>query len=597
MLWEESSIVATHKQTKIRNYLIHRYNIMDSSTQSANSSDSVIPDLSIRSNNSGNSNDSTKVLGNLESEEHHAQSLSVKTEKEDDSEEAASLTENSSENTEIAEDRSSFVSNLSMYNSLSNMTALESIVEGHSGTQQQQQRDSTESSSSHPPAFVRRNKNRRFSSRITTGLRSAGSTGSRVSRRGSLYVRENVRKNLHPKETKVDDFAWRVFMVFAFLQVVVVFGGCCVLWSRYPTLLVTCPATILAVLILYMISRFLVYHEHLGDSDDNDVGFVKQGERLLAIFLMVLTLGGFAAIQFVATSPCSHCIYWTHRSMSVSGGSDQAGFETTNRNTSGVLWDLFLSQDDAKQDPESLMGSCRSCAARVATFIQKPYEYLFPPKELDIEALAKTEEELFNISTVQSSTSTLGDLARWYIYHINQTTPLALELFNRKIFSSISDGGRFNDEDIERTLNQYLCSPASRIDSPDPNRFLTDMKRPRFTGEKPLNISASALQAIMRGDPLKKIGTNICFMLRFALLVPTDADLEAKPIKYTQLFPSMNEQGMRSRDFTSGLPFLVNPGWDQDIDLEGKGMDQFANAMSIFSKSIHIIIWCSRGAT
>ena len=359
-------------------------------------------------------------------------------------------------------------------------------------------------------------------------------------------------------------------------------------WSRYPTLLVTGPVTFVSVCVLKSISKLLVYRQHDGIYE-NDAGFIKRGERLLTIFLMVLTLFVSATIQFVATSPCTHCIYWTHKSMSTSRGSDQADtsslpFDTTNRKTSGFLWDLLLSDDDSEPGQESRMGSCRSCAARVATFIQRPVDYLFPPTEVDFEELAKTEEELFNISSVQSSTSTLGDLASWYIYHVNQTMPLAIERFNRKIFASISDGGRFNDEQIERTLNEYLCSPASRLDNPDPNRFLTDIKRPRFTGEKPLNISASALQAIMRGDPLRKMNTNICFMLRFALLVPDDADLEDKPIKYTQLFPSMNEQGMRSRDFTSGLPFLINPGWDQDIDLEGKTMDRFTNAMTIFSK-------------
>ena len=88
----------------------------------------------------------------------------------------------------------------------------------------------------------------------------------------------------------------------------------------------------------------------------------------------------------------------------------------------------------------------------------------------------------------------------------------------------------------------------------------------------------------MRGDYLRDLGVPLCFMLRFALLVPNDPTIESTPIKYTQLMPSMNEDEMKSRDYTSSLPFMVLPGLDQDIDVDSSDMNRFEAIMNIFSK-------------
>jgi len=375
---------------------------------------------------------------------------------------------------------------------------------------------------------------------------------------------------LDPDKTNEDAFAGFCFTIFAVLQILL-FVACLTL-THYPTIIVTCPVTIATLALLWLFTSKFGYK-------------ADRGERLLTIFLMLGTLIGSFGILRVATSSCGHCVYWTTQSMAkVGGGSPSASTAatTSKKRSPGILWDLLL--EDSHQGTDSLVGSCRACVADIARWIQEPYDRLFPPQAIDEEEQARKEEQMFNISKVQSSTSILGDLANWYLYHTNATGPLALQRFSTKMVSYLAEGGNLDNAQIDSTIREYLCSPASRIDTPDPNRFLSALKRPRFTGEKPLNISASALQSIMRGDPLKKLGTNICFMLRFALLVPDDADLENKPIKYTQLFPSMNEDGMKSRDFTSGMPFLVNPGWDQDIDTEGTDMTRFTNAMTIYTR-------------
>lgn len=81
-----------------------------------------------------------------------------------------------------------------------------------------------------------------------------------------------------------------------------------------------------------------------------------------------------------------------------------------------------------------------------------------------------------------------------------------------------------------------------------------------------------------------EMGAPVCFMLRFALFVPADYELESKPIQYTTLMPSMNEEQMRSADYSTALPFLITPGLDQDIDVNSRDMNRFKSLMDIFTR-------------
>ena len=177
-------------------------------------------------------------------------------------------------------------------------------------------------------------------------------------------------------------------------------------------------------------------------------------------------------------------------------------------------------------------------------------------------------------------------MAPWYLDHVNQTAPGNLKQFHYKFTKALANGGRFNDEEITEVMESFLCSPTSRIDSPDPAKFLNDIKTPRFTGEPEggLNISTGALQRIMRGDKLKDLGAALCFALRFVLFVPEDSELEHKSIAYTQLLPSTNEVGMKVKDYTTVLPMIALPSFDQDIDIHGTNMKTVERLIDIFAR-------------
>lgn len=151
-------------------------------------------------------------------------------------------------------------------------------------------------------------------------------------------------------------------------------------------------------------------------------------------------------------------------------------------------------------------------------------------------------------------------------------------------FINTACSGHFTSENLTDTFKELLCSPASRVDKPDPVQFLKNLERPRFSGEDTSSMSVSELQAIMRGDILKDLGVSICFMLRFALMVEDDPLLEYKPISHTQIFPSMHEQDMQTTDVTFELPGIVIPGIDQDIDVNGNNINRIRGLMDVYTK-------------
>jgi hypothetical protein len=139
-------------------------------------------------------------------------------------------------------------------------------------------------------------------------------------------------------------------------------------------------------------------------------------------------------------------------------------------------------------------------------------------------------------------------------------------------------------DDLADALKDYLCSPASRMDNPDPVQFLEDVKNPRFTGESGKNLTTATLQRIMSGEILKNLGVSVCFMLRFALATPEDHSLEKKPIDYTKMLPSLTEKEMKSMDVSDELPGLVLPQIDQDVDQDGSQILRFKKVMGVFTE-------------
>lgn len=78
--------------------------------------------------------------------------------------------------------------------------------------------------------------------------------------------------------------------------------------------------------------------------------------------------------------------------------------------------------------------------------------------------------------------------------------------------------GGYGKELLGNATKDFLCSPSSRI-GPPPSDFLLRLNRPLFTGEssgdgKPMDISISALLAIIRGDTGAELGPHVCFLIR-----------------------------------------------------------------------------------
>ena len=118
------------------------------------------------------------------------------------------------------------------------------------------------------------------------------------------------------------------------------------------------------------------------------------------------------------------------------------------------------------------------------TYLSWSQYFVSQDKDVDDDDALAIEERKYNISNLQTSTSMYGDLASWYLDYVNRTNPKEMKKFNRKIANSLAADGHFNDEELTETLTEFLCSPASRFDSPDPSKFLADLRNPRFTGEQ-----------------------------------------------------------------------------------------------------------------
>lgn len=268
------------------------------------------------------------------------------------------------------------------------------------------------------------------------------------------------------------------------------------------------------------------------------------GERLLIGMgcLIIFLVSTFAMLFF--TSPCVHCAYFSTSSAIES--SEFTVLEPTDHEWK--FWHLLLDENgDVKDDVGTV--ACRKCVSNLVVVLYGGLHDYFmkrigvkPPSKVprDFEELVVEEEFL---------EGDMVGLAEWYVHHANQTRSRELKILNTKVAAALEEYGHLGGEELADALHGYLCSPASRFDDPDPVKYLNSLKTPRFTGEiGSANLTTAALQRIMRGDILKELGVAVCFMLRFALAVPEDHQLETTPIKHTTIFPSLNEDEMKSFD-------------------------------------------------
>ncbi|KAL3910905.1 MAG: hypothetical protein SGILL_007501, partial [Bacillariaceae sp.] len=304
------------------------------------------------------------------------------------------------------------------------------------------------------------------------------------------------------------------------------------------------------------------------------------GERvLLALVCGVLWIVS-TTMMFFYTSPCIHCMYF-----STTNAVESSKYSMIEPQRGGVwkFWHLLLGSDGQYLDDESTL-ACRSCVSNmVAIFYGGWNSYLkrrigiMPSHKSKVIEEMEVKEEF-----VQDDT---GDLAAWYLDFANKTRAQDLKSFNGKLASALEEYGYLAGDDLADAFQEYLCSPASRIDNPDPAKYLADIKTGRFTGETDsTNLTTAALQRIMRGDVLDELGVAVCFMLRFALFIPENHDLEITPISHTDILPPTNEDGYKAFDIRPEFPGIVLPQLDQDIDPTGDEMLRFRKIMGVFTK-------------
>jgi hypothetical protein len=271
-----------------------------------------------------------------------------------------------------------------------------------------------------------------------------------------------------------------------------------------------------------------------------------RGECLL-IFVacsVIFFVSTTAMLSF--TSPCAHCAL-SFTSSDVDESSIFAILEPSDHEW--TFWHVLLGEDvDIKEDRKTI--ACRNCISNfVVVLYGGLYEYLM--KRIGVDTTSKVPRE---IQELPEELPEELDLATWYVQYANKARQQDWNLFIAKVADALEENGHLQGEELSDALLGYLCSPASRFDNPDPVKFLTNLKTPRFTGETGLaNLTKASLQRIMRGDVLKELGVAVCFMLRFALAVPEDHQLETTPIKHTTILPSLNEDEMKSFDIRAEL--------------------------------------------
>jgi hypothetical protein len=415
-------------------------------------------------------------------------------------------------------------------------------------------------------------------------LSRAGAESLRASRASIRAVPETMEKYLDPDEIEDADFDYYLILVFGTLQLV--FCGLIVFFFSFPTWVVTCPTLIGSIVSMFALTK--------------TIDKTTRGERIVNVLGLTIILVMTTLFLMLVTSSCSHCVFhWAHGAMASS--QDFSGMDSSKGflDRTGVAWDLLLSRDDdhdvGHQQKAKFTAACRKCVSSVFVLFMDDWKpmYWIPfwnhgahdaggnvDKSKKVESTS--DESEFQLQPYQNVDSMFGDLAAWYLHYANKTVAANIKSFNQKFANALSVDGHFTDTEIADVMEAFLCSPASRVDKPDPNKFLADLKKPRFTGEQGLNISTAALQRIMRGDIVQEIGVALCFVLRFALFIPEDHQVEKKAIGYTQLFPSMNEKAMRTHDYTTTLYFLTSPGFDQDIDVDSGNMKVLESLIDIF---------------
>ena len=363
-----------------------------------------------------------------------------------------------------------------------------------------------------------------------------------------------------------------------------------------------------------------------------------RGERLMLSILCVnVWVLATIAMLFIA-SPCVNCAHFftTTKGPAAVAGPAYASSEleyslfTTEYNTGWRFWHLILQEEDevnsfGKDDFATM--TCRRCISDAATLLTgegwyKAFANWGRPDDDGTNVVASAGQKDWSVIEelpVEDHPihQDAGELAAWYLDYANQTRTRDLGLFNDIVVEALASKGHLSGEALAGALEEFFCSPASRVDQPDPTTFLADIQKARFSGEDAIgtmpNLTSATLQKIMRGDYLRELGVryvsncdemvyrqnvdlicccflfnfvvnmhSVCFVLRFSLLLEEDPTLENKPLSHTSLIPNMNEDELLVHAANYEIPGLVLPKIDLDIDPDGSRTKLLKNMMDLF---------------
>lgn len=283
---------------------------------------------------------------------------------------------------------------------------------------------------------------------------------------------------------------------------------------------------------------------------------------------------------YIAFSPCFSCARHYISEGLVSDGVSPFLF---GKNNNLGLWRvLFDPESGAGVDPATEV--CRACLSwLVWTFA--------------IGGTGDSESDEFssaaNSPIAQNNSidvvKSRHDLIPWYnTFHETESKKFLASSWD-KLLQGLVEGGQFSNEELRDILDDLLCSPVSF--DPNPDQFISALERPRFTGEdveggNGLEIPVEKLQAIMRGDMLRKLGPSVCFMLRFSLLIQEDTSSERFPISSVLDEKTLlSETDMKVQDTTVyDVPGLVLAGMDPDFDLQSKQIETIKTAIDLYTR-------------
>ena len=276
----------------------------------------------------------------------------------------------------------------------------------------------------------------------------------------------------------------------------------------------------------------------------------KSEEFVVGIQVISNLLLSCVILRYVVFSSCFSCI--AH----YASNEREFGDSFFDKDSTHGLWRLVFGPSEG-MDADPANEQCRTClawAVRGMLVVTK----LFRDGGRN-GVLTLTADSSANVQTRH-------ELIRWHNAFSVRESKECLQSSRGRLVETLAQDGRVSSSDLRDMLNDLLCSPASRVDSPDPAQFLASLDNPRFTGQETSfvgtgGLNMSDLQSIMRGDMLKELGPSVCFVLRFSLFIEEDSGSERAPISSVlDAVSLMNETDVRAQDAVFDTPGTVIAG-------------------------------------